>query len=485
MLVADSHGSPPPGFGDAKKPVQLSRSVGTRYGPLLVPGAQDKLITRFLDEVGEWAWDEAVFLARLLPDGARVLDGGAFLGTFGLGLGMNKRLRLLCAVEANEMVLPLLEANLEQNAKAVEVITTGALLTGVDGARRPGFADPTNLGSLSYVRDRSGEAFPPSTTTTTLAALRDKYGNFDLIKLDIEGMEHEVLSADAEHLARGDTMLWIECNQNSRSLQVLDLLLSWGVSVHYFAFPSHNPNNFKRRADPILPWAYEAGFLASPKATPTLSDELASHHCILRRISSRADLEEAMWFTPRWLPSELSHAGPSELAAVASHAILGQARNAFLSDVECEECLAVCEQLAATPTTLTQAEALASARLELNHAKKLRVRLQAKLTHAEELLLTRSEQLEREIQLRSAVEKRLAKAASIALGRLEQVGEQAQRVAVAEARAIELERSLQAIQTSLSWRLIARLHKFVGNRPFLHRELRRARAVVGAVLGRR
>ena len=503
-----------------KTSVPPSRTLETRYGPMMVPDGRDQLIVRFLDEVGEWAWDEAVFLSRVLSDGARVLDGGAFIGTFGLGLGLNRSLGLLCAVEANQVMLPFLDANLRFNSRANDIISLSTLLIGPDGASRPGFADATNLGSVSYASDASGDPLPPPTSTTTLAALRDRYGVFDLIKLDIEGMEHEVLLGDAAHLSLGRTTLWIECNENVRSLKILDLLLSWRVAVHYFAFPSHNPHNFRDRADPILPWAYEAGLLVSPRTKPALTPDLAAHHCILRTISSRADLEEAMWFTPRWLPSELSRAGVSELAAVASRAIRRQARESFLADAKTPGPQTNSKGPAATQTALAHTQQLATARLaELEEQRKLRAAVEADLARAEELATTRLHMLEREVRSRAAAEMRMAKASSIALGRLQQVGEQRERAAAAESRVLELGRAvhdamaetseardrarlaeiraagleraeqataaqLAALRSSLAWRLVTPIHNFVWKRPGLYRAWRRGRALTGTFLGR-
>jgi FkbM family methyltransferase len=438
--------------------VHSPRTVETRYGPLVVPEGGDELIVRFLNEMGEWAWDEAVFVSSLLSDGARVLDGGAFIGTFGLGLGLNTRLGLLCAIEANEAILPFLDANLKRNAKARKAISLSTLLIGPDAAPRPGFAVASNLGSVSYASDASGDALPPPISTITLAALRDRYGDFDLIKLDIEGMEHEVLLADAAQLSRGRTTLCIECNENVRSLQILDLLLSWGVAVHYFAFPSHNPDNYRGLADPILPWSYEAGLLVSPRTKPALTPGLAAHHCILRSISLRADLEEAMWITPRWLPCELSHAGPSELAAAASRAIRGQARENFLADAGRAGPQTVWERLTATQTGLAQAQELAIARLvELEEGRRLRAAVEAGLAQAQELAIARLVELEEERKLRAAVEAGLAQAQELAIARPVELEEerklraaleaglaQAQELAIARLVELEEERKLRA-----------------------------------------
>jgi hypothetical protein len=56
-------------------------AVETRYGQLRIPGGED-VISLFLARYGEWAWDETGFVASVLTEGARVLDAGAYVGTF-------------------------------------------------------------------------------------------------------------------------------------------------------------------------------------------------------------------------------------------------------------------------------------------------------------------------------------------------------------------------------------------------------------------
>ena len=45
----------------------------------------------------------------------------------------------------------------------------------------------------------------------------------------------------------------IECNESYRSLDIVDLLLSWNINIYYFAFPSHNTENFKQDPEPLVP----------------------------------------------------------------------------------------------------------------------------------------------------------------------------------------------------------------------------------------
>ena len=90
-----------------------SAAIDTRYGRLSIPGGDD-VVSQFLVRCGEWGWDEVGFVASTLPERARVLDIGAYLGTFGLGLSARKQLGFLCLVEANPRILPLLRANIQR-----------------------------------------------------------------------------------------------------------------------------------------------------------------------------------------------------------------------------------------------------------------------------------------------------------------------------------------------------------------------------------
>lgn len=91
-------------------------NIDTRYGKLKVPDLKHDLIGRFLDYYGEWAFNEVRFCASLLEDGARVLDIGAFIGTFGLGVALLRRLNSLCVVEGNSELIPFLDANISLTA---------------------------------------------------------------------------------------------------------------------------------------------------------------------------------------------------------------------------------------------------------------------------------------------------------------------------------------------------------------------------------
>ncbi|GGC67739.1 FkbM family methyltransferase [Chelatococcus reniformis] len=306
--------------------------VETRYGLLSVPDIEEDVVGRFLARYGEWAWDEVVFTASVLPESARVLDLGAFVGTFGLGLDKLRPLGALTFVEANPQAFAHLSANAETLARA-PTVSISALVAAGGTAAAPGRSSvPGNFGATSFAAAAAGEIVSaPPERVLTLAELRTGHGPFDLVKLDLEGMESEVLASDAAELSKGRTTLWLECNENQVSLDVAAMLLDWGLDLYYFAFPSYNPNNLRNDPDPIYPFAYEAGLLAAPKVPPKLEASLIEHACMLTRIATIAELEEALWRTPRWGMREWLGAKTSpEFVALAGRSWLGQDRHSFL-----------------------------------------------------------------------------------------------------------------------------------------------------------
>jgi len=305
--------------------------IDTRYGQLSVPDSAQDVIGRFLAQYGEWAWDEACFVASILPKGARVLDVGAYVGTFGLGVGLRQSLGSLCCVEANPEIVPLLRANIERLARQPSDVIA-AMVSGDVWEARTGHFDPSNLGSLSFAEGANGDELATSPEQVlTLKQIREAHGPFDLIKLDVEGMEADIIRSDADFLSSGESMLWLECNEAEASLGLAELLLEWGLNLYYFAFPSYNPNNLRNDPDPIYPFAYEAGLLAGRTLAPILDASLAEHQCILKRITSIDDLREALWRTPRWGMREWEGASANEVAALAGRALLGQELEKFLA----------------------------------------------------------------------------------------------------------------------------------------------------------
>lgn len=304
--------------------------LDTRYGPLCIPDIEHDLICRFLTRYGEWAWLEVMFAASLVEDHARILDAGAFVGTFGLGFSKLRELKSITFVEANPAVTTALSHNVAAIAvcatNVVEAMLappemTSGLLQSVSG----------NLGGTALVPG-FGPISGAEVPAVSLSSLQKTNGPFDLIKLDIEGMEQAVLEGERSLLQAAQTVLWIEATESASTLRLGSMLLSWGSDVFYFAFPSFNPTNFAGASESIFPCAYEAALVVSPRITPFLQPILQRAGCQLSKITQLDDLKKALWATPRWGMAEWEHANAlPDIIAMAGHTLMGRSFATFLT----------------------------------------------------------------------------------------------------------------------------------------------------------
>jgi hypothetical protein len=506
--------------------IRLSE-IKTRYGMLSVPNSGGDVIGRHLARYGEWGWDEVCFIASILPSkGARVLDVGAFVGTFGIGLSQLRNLDFLGFVEANANIADFLNCNIQrifteekedsQSNCGLKPIVIEAMMAAPGALLLPGVGSLKNLGSTSFSQSVSSETTvtaPPPGRIVTLAELRSHYGDFDLIKLDAEGMELDILHSDAPILSQGNTALWIECNENHRSLEIMDLLLSWELDIYYFAFPAHNPDNIYNDRTPIFPYAYEAGLLIAPSVRPALDDVLQAHHCILRPVASIRDLKDAMWHTPRWGMREWHGATHEGIVALAGRSLKGEQYESYLQpgaehphSAEVEKLLAGnagrmpdlsaqlekarqqksddenrISSLTAQLEKCRQAETLASDRLALleterQHSTEVEELLAFNSAKVLSLLAQIEEIQELKLELEKALEQRLSDEKQMAS--LSAELEQCRREAVDHRnRALSME-------NSLSWKITKPLRQSIGRNSRLGGWLRYAKHKASALSNR-
>lgn len=470
--------------------------VETRYGQFAVPDKAEDLIGQFLSRYGEWAWDEVVFVASNLAPGARVLDVGAYLGTFGLGLSLRQHLASVCYVEANPNVAPLLRDNIRRLKRQPSQVVAALAYAGGEPPTT-GHIDGTNWGALSFAPNASGEAFTqPPEAVVTLAELRELHGPFDLIKLDVEGMERELIESDAEFFRSGRCLLWLECNERAASLDLVDVLLGLELDIYYFAFPSYNPNNYRNDPAAIFPFAFEGGLLAGRHLAPELDPSLQAHGCLLQPIRSAEDLRQALWRTPRWGLKEWEARSASEVAALASRILVGQEYDSFIEREagagDWRGALALVDQLRRTEARLQAYEAAledepddgeGGIRRLVEREGLLRAKLQAQLESGDQLEAELGEMrraaTEREGHLRS-LEARLSEVRALAGERLFQLSVLASRVNDAEQAAADAHaRLLQFAQQKAQEN-----ERFAANEQALRQELDTVRGLLSAAQSR-
>lgn len=436
----------------------------TRYGNLEVPDVEHDLIGRFLARYGEWANDEVRFVAAALPKDRPldVLDIGAFVGTFGIGLSQAANVASTTFVEANAAISPLLISNVRHNAQGQSKVIEAAVTP--DGHSMDATYDSLNLGSLSFapVEDAARVHLKKPMRFVNMAEIVAQAGEVDLIKMDVEGLEYAILDANRSLLGPGGPAFWLECNNSRQSLALFELLRECGLQVHYFAFPSFAPDNFLKNAEPIFPWAYEAGLWASRGPAPILSSVLREHECILRCVQTREELRHALWQTPRWGPSDWQTATRAELVAEATHALSGERFGKFLVDPEVEL------QIVGTslPDLVSQ---LKSSRLSQTKAEAEARALRALLEDAEKRLAQAEGLRQINADLQTLAREITRQKDQV----VRQQDEMMRELEMQKDRTAAAEQSLLQIQRSPYWRISGPLRGFLTRHKQLRKGLRR------------
>ena len=307
--------------------------IDTLYGRISAPEWRDDLIIRSLQVMGEWGAAETELLAPLVSSGDVFWDIGAFLGTFTIGLCRLVPLARIVAVEANPEIFPFLETNLRVNLRC-GVVVEHAAISEHEGWLSPKNASlPGNNGAQSYAPSTADA--PASIPGTSLKALRAQRGDYDVLKLDIEGMETSALRSDADYLRSRQPVVWAECNEDESSFDILDLMRSLGYETAYVAFPAFRTDNFKGSPELIHPMAYEAALVAAPpERLSKLPASIVGEDLIHRRVSSALDLRRAMYDTPRWSMAEWAAMSRAELIARLGHQFRGEPFSDFLNAQE-------------------------------------------------------------------------------------------------------------------------------------------------------
>ncbi len=153
-------------------------------------------------------------LAEALPDNPRVLDVGANVGNHALFFATQCGAARVVVIEPNPLALAPLVANVVLNGLQ-DVISMEALGIGLGAASESGLfmkRHDRNLGATRMLRGQGGGL--------EVHAGDALFGDerFDLIKIDVEGMEIEVLSGLEATVARNRPLLFVEVDpQNEQA----------------------------------------------------------------------------------------------------------------------------------------------------------------------------------------------------------------------------------------------------------------------------
>ncbi len=239
--------------------------VKGRYGYVIF-NKNDHYIGRAIEKYGEFSESEVEVFRQLCVASDIVVEVGANIGTHTMVIsqfvGATGR---VYAFEPQRIVFQTLCANMALNSiENVECFQTAA-------ANETGhilFPDirydiEGNFGAVEMDKFAAGNKIPVAKLDDLLDPPRLK-----LIKIDVEGMEHKVISGAQQLIAKHKPFLYVENDRLDKSAALIELMQSLDYRLYWHCPPLFNPNNFAGDAENIYPHTVSINMIGVPRSNP-------------------------------------------------------------------------------------------------------------------------------------------------------------------------------------------------------------------------
>lgn len=233
-----------------------------RHGAMMYLPA-DLYVGRSLDLYGEFSEGEVALFTQIVKPGMFVVDVGANIGAhtvfFAKAVGPGGR---VLAVEPQRILYQLLCGNLALNVIGNTFVQQVGLGSAPGSIRVPpiDYSGSANFGGVSLGDFQDGEQVP----VVTLDSLA--LPSCHLLKIDVEGMEAEVLQGARETLARHRPLLYVENDRPEKSAALIALLFELDYRLFWNLPPLFHPNNFAGHAENIFPGVVSVNMVGIPRS---------------------------------------------------------------------------------------------------------------------------------------------------------------------------------------------------------------------------
>jgi len=220
-----------------------NRVKQTRHG-FVIYNSGDEYVGRSFDAYGECVEAEVQYVLSLVTPDAVVMDVGANFGA--LTLPLARKVRQVFAFEPQREAFLALAGTMALNGLANVTCENVAL-----GAR-PGFVrvppldfhGTNNIGGVSMDTERLGPGYDVRSETLDGYVERNGITRLDLVKVDVEGMEEQVLRGGVATLKRLRPILYLEADRPDKVPALKAFVAGLGYSLEPHEPPLFNPHNF-------------------------------------------------------------------------------------------------------------------------------------------------------------------------------------------------------------------------------------------------
>jgi FkbM family methyltransferase len=243
--------------------------VHGRHGWFLA-NCNDFYIGNALIRYGEYGELEGQFLASLIKPGDTIVEVGANIGTHTIPLAQKVGAHgSVIAIEVQPPIFHYLCANIALNG--LFNVTTHACGCGATSEimmiPRMDYAAPhsQNFGGVSLSRGNEGIPANVIPLDDLLAGIT----KINLLKLDVEGMEGEVLKGATQTIARHRPRIYLENDRLENSQALIEQLMAMDYRLWWHIPPLFNPGNYFGVQENVFGNVASFNMLCLPRETQT------------------------------------------------------------------------------------------------------------------------------------------------------------------------------------------------------------------------
>lgn len=212
----------------------------TRHG-LMLYNRHDVYIGKSLERYGEFSEGEVEIFQQIVRPDDVVVEAGANIGTHTVPLSQRVGNRgAVWAFEPQRIIFQTLCANLALNSLSNVFARQAALGAAAGSIVVPplDYTSSNNFGGLGLGNYEQGEVVP----VITIDSL--SLNRLNLLKVDVEGMELQVLQGAVETIRRHRPLLYVENDRPDRSAPLIQYLESLEYRLYWHLPPMYRPQNF-------------------------------------------------------------------------------------------------------------------------------------------------------------------------------------------------------------------------------------------------